>query len=851
MRSNGLARASVRFRPASFAGTFLALLFASIVVTACGLLLQAGVTASLGPVRYAGVPVVVTADQNATVVRGHGEDTERESEPLPDAARVDASLARTIAARPGVAAAVPDLAFPVQAAVPEQAAFRPQAAFPPRAAASLPGRNWSGARITSRLVQGGGPAAGQVVVEAATARAARLRVGDAIALTTPRGTRTYRVAGIAAGGGPGIWFSDAEAAALSGHQGQADAIAVFARSGVGVEQLESQVRAAVGGGAKIYTGAGRGTAEHRDLADARDLLTGLGGSFGGIATMVAVFVVLGTVALAIGQRAREIALLRAVGATPRQIRRMVATEAMIVAPIAGGVGVLPGTALATWWFDQLKHRGALPSGLHLTVGWVPPLCAVGAGLLAALAGGWAAARRPAKARPSQALGEAAVERTRPGIARTILGVGALAGALVVAQVAAGASGDQAAEAALGVVMLFMVAVAFLGPLVAAGASVLLGLPMRTAGAPGRLAAANTRVNARRLASAVTPIVLVVTFAGTLLFTQSTMRHAAAAEARDGVVADQVVSSAGPGIPYDTARRAAAVPGVRAAIGVVRTGVLYHGSDVFSDASAIGVSGDPAALPTVLDLGVVRGEVAALRPGTVALDSMVAAAAHVTVGRPIELRLGDGAKIRATVVATYRRGLGVGQVLLPHETVAGHVSAELDGQILIHDAPGADGGAVRRALSGLAPSLVVTDRRGYAAQIDRDAEVNAWVNNVMVAVLGGFAAIAAANTLVMTVLDRRREVALLRLAGTTRRQVLSMMRWEALLVTTAGLLLGAAILAVTLSPFARGTTGGAPYVPPVTALVMGVAIVAGGLAVTALPARALLRTPPATAAAARE
>jgi putative ABC transport system permease protein len=831
MRGNGLARASVRFRPASFAGTFVALMFASMVVTACGLLLQAGVTASIGPARYAAAPVVVAADQYATVVTGRGEDKEQESAPLPDGARVDVSLAQLIAARPGVAAAVPDVEFPVQT--------RDQ---------TLPGRNWSGARLTSRLAEGSGPDAGQVVVAAGTART---HVGDQVALTTPRGTRTYRVAGIAAGGGPGVWFAADDAGVLSGHPGKADAIAVFARPGVDAGELARQVRAAVGGPAKVYTGAGRGAVEHPELTDARELLSGLGGSFGGIATAVAIFVVLGTVALAVGQRTREIALLRAVGATPRQIRRTIATEAMIVAPIAGGVGVLPGMALAVWWFDQLKDRGALPAGLHLTIGWIPPLCAIGAGLLAALAGGWAAARRPAKARPSQALGEAAVERVRPGIIRTLLGVGAVAGGVVLAQVAARSAGDQAAESALGVVMLFMIAVAFLSPLIARAAAGLLGLPLRLAGAPGHLAAANTRAGARRLASAVTPIVLVVTFAGTMLFTQSTMRHAAVAEARDGVVADHVITSAGPGIPDETVRRAGAVPGVQAAIGVVRTGVLYHGTDPLAEASAIGVSGDPAALPTVLDLGVERGDVRALRPGTVALDAMVAAAAHVTVGRPIGLWLGDGTKIRATVVATYKRGLGVGQVLLPRDTVAGHVSAELDAQVLVHDGPGTDGKAVRAALRGLGPALAVTDRRGYAAQADKDADLNAWANNVMVAVLGGFAAIAAVNTLVMTVLDRRREVALLRLAGTSRRQVLSMMRWEALVVTAAGLLIGAAILVVTLSPFARGATGGPPYVPALTALVIAVGIVLGGLAATGLPARALLRTPPATAAAARE
>src|SRR6201999_44984 len=108
---------------------------------------------------------------------------------------------------------------------------------------------------------------------------------------------------------------------------------------------------------------------------------------------------------------------------------------------------------------------------------------------------------------------------------------------------------------------------------------------------------------------------------------------------------------------------------------------------------------------------------------------------------------------------------------------------------------------------------VTDRAGYRAQADKDLQLNAWANNVMAAVLGGFAAVAAANTLVMTVLDRRREVALLRLAGTTRRQVLGMVRREALLVTAAGLLIGGAIAWITLVPIARGLTDASPYVPP--------------------------------------
>lgn len=107
---NGLARASIRFRPASFVGTFVALLVASIVVMACGSMLQTGLTARVQPVRYADAPIVVSADQFARRVVTSAGDREEIAAVLPEGARLDASLAATIADVPGVADAVPDLA---------------------------------------------------------------------------------------------------------------------------------------------------------------------------------------------------------------------------------------------------------------------------------------------------------------------------------------------------------------------------------------------------------------------------------------------------------------------------------------------------------------------------------------------------------------------------------------------------------------------------------------------------------------------------------------------------------------------------------------------------------------------
>lgn len=216
--SNGLARASVRFRPASFVGTFVALFFAAAVITACGTLLQTGITASVPAARYADAPVVVAADPTVGITFREGEDTDTEEQPVPDRARVDSALTARIAAQPGVAAARPDSAFPVQGGP----------------GGPLTGRGFAALGIAGpqdRLVEGRAPGAGEVVLDADTARAARLAPGGTVALTAPGGGGSYRISGLAApqSAGPTAWFADQQADRLSGHPGRVDAIAVQPR----------------------------------------------------------------------------------------------------------------------------------------------------------------------------------------------------------------------------------------------------------------------------------------------------------------------------------------------------------------------------------------------------------------------------------------------------------------------------------------------------------------------------------------------------------------------------------------------------------------------------------------------
>ncbi|MGA4841918.1 FtsX-like permease family protein [Streptomyces sp. G45] len=801
---NGLARAAVRFKPAAFVGTFVALMMASLIVSACGILLETGLRASVPPERYRHAPVVATADQQ--VHYGSGEDDSTEQ--VPDRARMDAALVAKAATAPGAREAVADVTFPVK-----------------DGGTALTAHNWGSTAFTGdRLRAGRAPAAGEVVLAGTKAR-----VGDRVTLTTPDGPRAFRVRGLAGapGAAPTAWLADSDAVRLSGHPGRVDAVAVLAKDGVSAATLKSQVAKALDGKAKVFAGDGRGGAENPALAEAKELLTALGGSFGGIAATVAVFTAAGTVALSVGQRSREFALLRAIGTTPRQVRRSIATEALLVAPLAGVIGCLPGIGLARWWFGQLKDRGAVPDGVDLAVSWIPLVTAAGTALVTALLAGYMAAHRTSRIRPGQALSEASVERLRPGWIRTPLGVAAAVGGIVCARLAATASGDDAANAALGVVMLFMLAVALLGPLVARLCAGLFGLPLRGAGASASLAAANSRSNARRLASAITPIVLAMAFASTLVFMHTSEEKVTADQQRDGITADHIVTSDagfGPG----EVRAAGARPGVTSAVGVLKTSVLIPTGGMLQSVTAQGVTGSAKDLAQVQDLKVKTGELT-LRKGQIALDATLATSADLTTGDRVTLRLPDGTKTRATVAATYGRGLGLSQVTLPAADVRRHVTSSFATEIWTKGGTEKD----------LAPLGAVRDRDGYTTAQSVDREVNAWANGVMAAVLGGFAAVAAANTLVMTVLDRRRELGTLRLIGSTRRQVMRMIRWEALLVTGAGVAIGTAIALATLIPMMRGLTGEAPYIPPLLYAAFAGSAVLLGLAATTLPARAAL------------
>lgn len=288
-----------------------------------------------------------------------------------------------------------------------------------------------------------------------------------------------------------------------------------------------------------------------------------------------------------------------------------------------------------------------------------------------------------------------------------------------------------------------------------------------------------------------------------------------------------------GLPADAVTRAARVPGVDVAVGLLDTQVLVpvgSGGDRWLQGAATqGISGSGAQLAKVQDLDVLSGSLDRVERGRIAIDRTLATSAKVEIGDRLPLHLPDGTRVSPEVVAVYGRGLGLATVTMDRATLVAHVTSGFDSTLLVR------GGDAR----ALAPLGKVTDASGYAVGRDTERELNAWANYTMAGVLGGFAAVASANTLVMTVLARRSELGMLRLVGATRLQVMRMLRWEGLLVAVAGVVLGTAIAAATLVPMMRGLTGESPYVPPLVYGAFAAAAVSLGLLAVSLPARAVL------------
>ncbi|MFB7338337.1 FtsX-like permease family protein [Streptomyces adustus] len=833
----------MRARKGGLIGSFVALLLGSVVLSVCGILLESGLRASMPPERYAAADAVVASRQQARIPGRSAAPTTPVKQALVERVPVRADVAERIAAVNGVDAVIADIGIPAQVIGPD--------GMPLSAAggALSTGHNWSSTKLGPyRLTSGRAPAGGhQVVLDTALARRAKVAAGDTVSLMTGSTPQVFHVAGVVALEGQpsprrsAVFFSDQLTGQLAARNGSVDALGVLAAPGISTKELSGAVSDALGDpDLTVYTGDDRGTAEFLDVATTGSTLVVLASAVAGNIFLLTVFVVASTMSLALSHRRRETALLRAVGATPRQIRRMVAAEALIVALLGGVLGWPLGVAVVHWIRDRLAGHGIVPPDFQPVIGPLPAVGAVVITVLAACTAALVAGRRATRIRPLEALGEAAVERRKLGRARLITAGMLVLGAVALFVTGLAQRGDFATLAGLAnsLVLVMVIAAAVLGPLLSRASMRVLGPLLRMSRVSGQLAAANSTAHPRRLAGAVTPLILAVSFAATVVFAQTTAQHAAEEQLRAGLVADHVLT-APQGAAPEIVEQVRRLDQVEAATGVATSTVVAVGTkEQLLSLSAQGV--DPKTLGKTMDLKPREGSLERLDRTTIAISSVASSWLHLDVGDSVRLRLGDGTPLTPKVVAVYERGMGFADITFEHDLLLAHTTSRLEQSVLVRAAAAAHG--IAPALAEVAqryPGTLVQDRLAIDDQLHQQ-KANAWVNYLIAGLILVYTAVTVVNAQVMNTVARRREFAMLRLIGTTPAQVMRMMRWESLAVVLAGIGIGTLTAIPALALVCLALTGSFwPTVPPLVYL-----LIAGGTAVLTMtaalvPARLLL------------
>ncbi|WLQ49254.1 ABC transporter permease [Streptomyces poriferorum] len=766
---------SMRTRWVTFVGSFLALALGVGIVAATGLALAATFDAPRhGPERFAAAPVVVRGEDRLRVRTPIGVRTQELTSPRPVPAELVTALAE-------LGRTVEDRTFSVAVG----------SARLDGDGEGTVGHPWPVAAATPyRLATGRAPAAdGEVVVTAGNG--SDVRTGERITVTTGSGTAARTVVGTVrpAGFETAVFFTAAEAARVSP---AVDAVVVHADPAV--------VRAVVAHEDRmvVLTGDDRRRADPDPDRDAEALVSvnALLGTAAGITVFVSVFVVASTFSFAVAQRRREFGLLRTAGATPGQVRRTVYAEAAVIGVLASAagcrMGALGAPRLASWM-----------AGEHIAPHWFvigdqnwPLHTAFWTGVAVALAGAVAASRRAGKVGPVEALRESAVDSGSMPLSRVLLGAAVLLTGAALLGIALVQDPGSLLKRKTYVTqpMLLIVGCALFAPvLVRPVTRFLAWAPAQLPGATGVLARENASAGLRRTSAVAAPVIVTVALAASLMGTTATLDEARAAEARTQVTSDFVVTAAtgGAALPAEFVERARRIPGaVVSASRSTSVTVLEEGTAlVTSEARAV----DPDDAAAVSELPVVAGGLAGLDDGSLVVNEEWMT---TRVGARVGVWLADGRKVTLRVAAVLSTGTGNNGVYVTPRNAGGAAVDRVD--VKVRDGAGRSAVAAQLAAAGRATGTEVATRAGWLAESHRRTGGNTRLGLLMILLIAVvYTGIALANTQVMATSDRVCDLAVLRLAGATKAQVLRLVGVEALVVVAVGAVLGGAVAALNL------------------------------------------------------
>jgi putative ABC transport system permease protein len=665
------------------------------------------------------------------------------------------------------------------------------------------GGNWQTVdRLNGFTIDDGRPpeSNGEVVIDRGSADDTGYRVGDRVPIQTGRASAEYDLVGIArfgnadspAGATYALWTTE-EAQELVGEPGRFDSIGVVAESGVSQTEVAGSVRDALreAGDTDVEVLTGREITEESqsDLKDQLSFLTYFLLAFAIVSVLVGIFVIYNAFSIIVAQRGREMALVRAVGASRRQVRRSVFVEALAIGIGGSVIGFVLGLGVASVLVNLFDLPGSLvvrPSAaiIALVVGVVVTV-------VSALVPAWRASRVP----PVTAMRDLAVESGRVSRLRLVAGIVTTVGSL--ALVIAGADQRSAVLVGLGAGLLVFVGLILLGPALARPFSRGIGAPIgRARGVTGDLAKENAGRNPVRTAATARALMIGVAIVSFFLVVNSSLRASIDRFLDDSFTGDFVIDAGDfgmVGLPPQVADRVGRVPGVADVVPVRFSPASVDGDETF-------VTGTSSAIFDVFDgLRVVDGS-DSLAPGTILLFADEARDLGLSVGDSITTDFLNTGEHTYTVGGIYdaeQEGFDFGGFVLGLDDYDAAVgSADVtDSSVFVQLEPGASLSEVQPEIENAVADFPTANvqsvdeyKDAFGAQFD--AFLLLMLGLLALALFIAF--IGIANTIALSVLERTRELGLLRAVGTSRPQLRSTIRWESAIIAVFGTLLGLAV-----------------------------------------------------------
>jgi putative ABC transport system permease protein len=698
----------------------------------------------------------------------------------------------------------------------------------------------------------------EVALNVAAAEDAGFELGDEVRVVSQLGEATYRLVGTftfgeaeSAAGAVSADFTLAEAQRLAGLEGRTQVVLAAGDGSVEEEALAQRVASVLPPTAEALSGTETTEQNASDVQERFGFFRQLLSIFAGIALLVGTFIIANTFAILVAQRTRELALLRAIGASRRQVLTSVLLEAAVIGLIAAVLGLLGGIALATGVTAALEATGAdLPtSGLVISTTTVVTALVLGLGitLLASVVPAVQATRVP----PLAALRDVAIDRSGASKTRIVAGVVLLAVGAWSLSSAWRVSEPEVATVGLGALALIVGAIV-IGPVLAEPSVRVLGAGLpRLRGITGVLATENAARSPKRTSATASALLIGVALIGFITVFAASARESVVAEVERGFTGDLIIQSessgfgAPGGFSSAVADTIADVDGVEAVsrIGFTQAQVAYPDGRA---STQFVTSIEPSTIDLAFEGRMAVGEVTDLGPGGVIVDVGIAEDDGLQVGDEVAMIGPSGTPALLEVRALSDDLTLFGPWTIDAADGERLVTERLLVQAVVAVSDGADVDTVRTeieaAVEGV-PAIDVLDRDGFIGSLTDQITSFLTLVNALLALSVIIAMIGIANTLWLSIHERTRELGLLRAVGMTRSQLRSAVRWEAVLISVLGTLVGLSLGMVVSWALVRSleSFGLTRFTVPVAQLVV-VVLVAGALGVVASirPARRAAR-----------